>query len=61
MDRGLVCCVMSVGSTGMCQAAVRFLFAGVCSMVCVCVDWLAFFGDIIGPAIGQVPKLLIYS
>jgi hypothetical protein len=30
-------------------------------MVCVCMDWFAFFGDIIGPAIGQVPKLLICS
>jgi hypothetical protein len=29
--------------------------------VCVCMDWFAFFCDIIGPAIGYVPKLLICS
>jgi hypothetical protein len=57
----LVSCAMSVDSTSMCYAAVRFLFAGVWSMECVCMDWFAFFGDIIRPASGQVPKLLICS
>jgi hypothetical protein len=37
------------------------VFRRVAYTVCVYMDWFTFFGDIIGPAIGQVPRLLICS
>ena len=39
----------------------KFFVCSACGVVCVYMDWFAFFGNIIGPATGRVPRLLIRS